>query len=170
VNRDLAFGTAGVVVAAGYYWLAVSIPDSALADEVGPQGLPIVYAIVLLCLSLILVVRSLRTIQLAGLARRSPAALGTPEPDARIQDPHRPFHLTRVAGMLAIGVAYIVLVPWLGYAVTLAGLIFVATWYQGGGASRTTALVAVAGAIVFWLLFVALLGIPQPPGIWAQRF
>lgn len=147
MNRDLAFGTAGAVVAAGYYWLAASIPDSALSDAVGPQGLPIAYAAVLLLLSLILIARALR---------------------ARQQESKMTFHVTRVAGMLAFGVAYIVVVPWLGYVPTLAGLICVTTWHQSGVVTRATVLVAVAGAIVFWLVFVALLGIPQPPGIWAQ--
>jgi hypothetical protein len=183
VNRDLAFGVAGVVVAAGYYWLAASIPDSALADAVGPQGLPIAYAAVLLLLSLILIARALRTVRLDALAQgernsepgtsahgpRIPTP-GPRIPDAgsRLTDPG--FRLRRVAGMLAIGVVYIVVVPWLGYVPTLAGLILVTTWYQSEFVTRTTALVAIAGAIVFWLVFVALLGIPQPPGIWAGSF
>jgi hypothetical protein len=154
VNRDLAFGIAGVVVAVVYVALAVAIPESALADAVGPRGLPIAYAVVLLLLSLILIGRSLR----------SP----TPDPQSPLPGPR--FHLARVGGMLALGVAYVVLVPWLGYAPTLAGLILAITWYQSGVVTRTTAVVAVAGAIVFWLVFVALLGIPQPPGIWARRF
>jgi hypothetical protein len=169
VNRDLAFGVAGVLVAAGYYWLAASIPDSALSDAVGPQGLPIAYAAVLLLLSLILIVRVLRTVRLDALAQGKP----NPEPGTSDRGPRIPdhaFRLRRVAGMLAIGVAYVVVVPWLGYVATLAGLILVTTWYQSEFVTRTTVLVAIAGAIVFWLVFVALLGIPQPPGIWAGRF
>lgn len=149
MNRDLAFGAAGAAIAAGYGALAAAIPESALADAVGPQGLPIAYAAVLLLLSIILIVRALR---------RAP------------KEPQTPFHIRRVAGMLAFGVAYVVLVPWLGYGVALAGLILATTWYQSGVVTRTTALVAVAGAIVFWLVFVALLGIPQPSGIWGRAF
>jgi len=149
VNRDLVFGACGAIVAAGYYGLAVSIPRSALADAVGPQGLPTVYAFVLLFLSLILIVRALRTSQ---------------------QESKTAFHFGRVAGMLAMGVAYLLIVPWLGYVATLAGLILATTWYQTRVMTKTTVVVAVAGAMVFWLVFVVLLGIPQPPGIWAQRF
>jgi putative tricarboxylic transport membrane protein len=159
VNRDLVLGVAGATIATSYCGLAASIPESALADAVGPQGLPIVYGVVLLLLSLILIVRALRT------WNREPR---TPDPGSRVPDPR--VHLTRVAGMLAIGAAYIALVPWLGYIVALAGLIFATTWYQSGAATRTTALVAAAGAIVFWLVFVALLGIPQPPGVWGELF
>jgi hypothetical protein len=159
VNRDLVFGVAGATIATGYYGLAAAIPGSALADAVGPQGLPIAYGVVLLLLSLVLIVRAFRT---RNLEPR------TPDPRSRIPDSGS--RLARVAGMLGIGAAYVALVPWLGYIVALAGLIFATTWYQSGAATRTTALVAVAGAIVFWLIFVVLLGIPQPPGVWAQSF
>jgi len=158
VNRDLAFGLAGVVVAGGYYRLATGIPDSALADAVGPQGLPIAYAAVLLLLSLLLMGRSLRP----GRRER------TTDPRSPIPDPR--FHLARVAGMLAIGAIYLLLVPWLGYTVTLAALLLVVTWYLGGVVNRAIAVVAVSGAIVFWLLFVRVLGIPHPAGIWSQLF
>ena len=32
------------------------------------------------------------------------------------------------------------------------------------------ALVALSGAVFFWILFVAVLGIPHPPGIWPSLF
>jgi hypothetical protein len=68
--------------------------------------------------------------------------------------------------MLAIGVGYILLVPWLGYIPSLAGLIFATTYYQGGSVNRQVAVVALSGAVFFWLLFVVLMGIPQPAGFW----
>jgi hypothetical protein len=74
--------------------------------------------------------------------------------------------LWRVTGMLAIGVGYILLVPWLGYIPSLAGLIFATTYYQGGSVNRQVAVVALSGAVFFWLLFVVLMGIPQPAGFW----
>jgi hypothetical protein len=157
VNRDLAFGTAGAAIACGYYWLAGRIRASVLADAVGPQGLPIAYAAVLLLLSLILMARSLRRASLAQ-GRRST----DPEP--------RTLHAGRVAGMLAIGSVYVLLVPWLGYTITLAGLLLAVTWYVGGVVTRAVVLVAVSGAVVFWLLFVRLLGIPHPAGAWAAFF
>lgn len=148
MNRDLVFGASGAIVAVVYYGFASSIPTSALADAVGPQGLPIVYAVILLFLSLLLIIRSVRTRNM--------------EPGTQS------FHVARVAGMLAIGAGYIVLVPWLGYVVTLAGLIVAATWYQTRVVTKGALAVAVAGAIVFWLIFVVLLGIPQPSGIWTS--
>jgi putative tricarboxylic transport membrane protein len=151
VTRDLVFGGACLVLAAGYYLMAAAIPDSALSDAVGPQGLPKTYAIVLGVLSLILIVRSS-----AGKENHRHAA-----------SPPSPF---RIAGMLIIGIIYLAVVPWLGYVLSLTGLIAATTYYQGGGLSPRVALVSLSGAIFFWVLFVAVLGIPHPPGIWPSLF
>ena len=72
--------------------------------------------------------------------------------------------------MIVIGAVYIVAVPWLGYLVSLAALIAATTYYQGGGMNRRVAIVAVSGALLFWLLFVAILGIPHPAGFWPSLF
>ena len=50
------------------------------------------------------------------------------------------------------------------------GLIAATTYYQGGGLNGRVALVALSGALFFWVLFVAVLGIPHPPGIWPALF
>jgi hypothetical protein len=74
--------------------------------------------------------------------------------------------LWRAAGMLVIGLVYLIVVSRLGYILSVASLIFVTIHYQGGAAGRRAAAVAVAGTLLFWVLFVLLLGIPQPAGFW----
>jgi hypothetical protein len=155
VNRDFALGGATLALAAGYYLMAATIPQSLLADAVGPQGLPKTYAVLLAGLSLILVVRS--------LARRRVVST---EPAVSQGQSAQRHALWRVMGMLMIGVIYILVVPSLGYILSLAGLIFATTYYQGGAVNRQVAVVAVAGAMLLRLLFVMLLGIPQPAGMW----
>jgi hypothetical protein len=66
--------------------------------------------------------------------------------------------------MLLIGIAYVLVAPWLGYLLSISGLIFATTYYQGGTTDRRAALVALCGGIFFWVLFVAFMGIAQPPG------
>jgi putative tricarboxylic transport membrane protein len=153
MNRDLVFGGAAFALAVGYYLMAAAIPTSFLADAIGPQGLPKAYAVLLAGLSLVLVVRSVRL-----------------QPDLGSADSRRPAidrqTLGRVAGLLAIGVAYVGVVPRLGYMLSLAALIVATTYYQGGALNRHVAVVAMSGAVFFWLLFVMLLGIPQPAGLW----
>lgn len=153
MDKDALFGTATLVLSVAYYGMATSIPSSQLADAIGPQGLPKAYAILLAILSIILIGRSLARRR----ASRPKAAAAGPAPRSA---------LWRVAGMLGIGVAYILLAPWLGYVLSIAGLLFATTYYQGGSVNRPVGLVAVSGAIFFWFLFVVLMGIPQPPGWW----
>jgi len=173
MNKDLAFGTSTFALGAGYYWMAARIPESQLADAIGPQGLPRTYAILLAALSLVLIVRSLtRKVGLKPDTTPAPRSGRSvrlqPDPsvhEVRLQ-PDSDSTIWRVAGMLAIGIIYILVVPWLGYLLSLAGLIFATTYYQGGSINRQVAIVAVSGAVFCWVLFVLLMRIPQPPGLW----
>jgi putative tricarboxylic transport membrane protein len=138
-----------LAVAGLYYAAATALPASQLDDAVGPQGLPKSYAVVLAILAAILVVRSLRAADVAAPQRHA---------------------LSRVAGMLLIGIVYVVVAPWIGYMPALAALIMVTTYYQGGPVNRRAGIIAVSGAILFWVLFVFVLGIPQPAGFWPSLF
>ena len=158
MNRDVAFGTAMLALSGAYYWIAAGIPESQLADAIGPRGLPRTYAILLAALSLILIVRSLNRVRSAV----PPSVRG-----GRLQ-PDSGSTIGRVAGMLAIGVVYMAVVPWLGYVLSLAGLIFATTYYQGGSINRQVAVVALSGAVFCWVLFVLVMGIPQPGGWWTR--
>jgi hypothetical protein len=154
-NRDLVFGSATLVLAAVYYALTITIPHSDLTDPIGPQGLPKTYAVVLAVLSIFLIARS--------ITRPANLEPGTSNPDSRIPTPG---HMPRVIGMLLIGVAYILVLPWLGYLLSVAGLIAVTTYFQGGSINARSVLVAISGALCFWLLFIWLLRIQYPAGLW----
>ena len=158
MNRNLLFGGASLVLALVYYVMADAIPTSLLADAVGPGGLPKAYAVVLGGLSLLLMLRA------AVQRRRAGASAGAERKEPAAQ----PAQYLRVAGLLGIGALYIIAVPWLGYAVTLALLIAATAYYQGGALTRRLALVSIVGALFFWFLFVFVLRIPQPPGFWPE--
>jgi hypothetical protein len=140
-------GIITLLLALAYYAAAAAIPPSMLADGVGPGGLPRIYAVALAALSLLLIARSGRP-----AAVHDEAASGA----------------WRSAGIVLIGVAYLLVVPWLGYLPSIAGLIAATALYQGGVDRRRLAAVAAAGALFFWLLFVVVLGIDQPAGVWSS--
>ena len=176
MNRDLALGGAGLALAAGYSLMAATIPASLLSDAVGPRALPNTYAVVLSVLSLLLIIRSIPSVR---RPRTNVRGVGhQPDHDdvrsVRLQpDRGTPIDrpaLWRVAGLLAIGATYVAVVPWIGYLPSLAGLIAATIYYQGGVLNRHVVVVALSGAAVFWLLFVMLLGIPQPAGLWPAFF
>lgn len=150
MNRDAALGVGLLLVAAGYYALASALPPSDLADAVGPAGLPKAYAVVLAVLSVLQIVR----------ASTRPTA-DAPALTRRV--------LLRVAGLLAIGVLYIAVVPWVGYPVAIAGLIVGTSYYQGGRLDARVWGVGVLGALALWVVFVLVLGIEHPQGVWLER-
>ncbi len=148
--RDLTCAAVLLFVAGSYYALASNIGRSALADEVGPAGLPVVYALVLATIALVLAGQAvLRTLLLRAVDDSAPA--GQPA-----------LVLRRAGGVFAIGIGYVLGVPLVGYFLALVLVIAAMALYQGERASARLATIAVAGAALFWLLFVRLLGIPMP--------
>ena len=171
-SSDLGLGVVMLAIAATYYLLGTSIPQSALDDAVGPRGLPRAYAIVLAALAILTIARGARLRQGYGGQAESRAATPKPKPASSVRS-------WRFVGLAMIGIAYLAVVPWLGYLVSIALLIAGAAWYQGGSitgefdrarSARGILVVAASGAVVLWLLFVALLGIPQPSGLWSDIF
>ena len=156
MTRDFVLGGILLALSGTYYALAAAIPDSQLSDAVGPGGLPRAYALLLGVLSLLLMARAwtgrVRLRPISGVARAETV----------------PYAAARVGGMLAIGVVYVAVVAWVGYVVALAGVIIGTACCQGRRLDRRVLLVGAGGAGVLWLLFVRLLGIPQPAGIWSS--
>ncbi len=151
MNRDFIAGLVGLIFAIAYYAMATQIQNSQLADEVGPAGLPKIYAVLLGGFSALLMVRALLRPAVAGGNRPVGEEL---------------FAVRRALGVLAIGVAYVVLVPWLGYPLAIALVIAAASLYGGGQISLRLAVIAALGALGLWFVFVFLLHIGQPAGIW----
>jgi hypothetical protein len=154
--RELIAAAILASIAAGYYALAVSIESSALADEIGPTGLPIVYAIALGTLAIALAGHALVVGFLRGAAHSAPA--GNAGADRQT--------LVRATGMLAIGAVYLACVSWLGYIVSLAAVILAVALYQGEPFGRRIVATAAGGALSFWVFFVLLLGVEMPTGFW----
>ena len=150
LNAELTFGVVALAAAAAYYAAARAIPSSLLDDVVGSGGLPKAYGLALAVLALAQIARALGS-------RRRIAARSSGEP--------MPSH-GKTIGTLALGLAYGAVLPWLGYAGSIALLIAATAAYQGSGFNRRVALIAAGGAVFLWALFVWLLGIPQPAGIW----
>ena len=152
MNRDFTAGLIGLTFAIAYYAMSTHIQASQLSDEVGPAGLPKIYGLLLGGFSALLMVRALVL---------RPAMAGTSRPAAEEW-----FALRRALGVLVIGVAYVARVPWLGYPLAIALVIGAGSLYGGGQISLRLAIIAALGALGLWFVFVFLLHIGQPAGIW----
>jgi putative tricarboxylic transport membrane protein len=147
VLKDLGCGVAGLALAAAVYVLADELPRSLLSDPTGADGLPKLLAYLLGALSLALIV---------GARRRAPAAL--PEQGDGLGK-----HL-RSAGMLGLGVLYLIAVPWLGYLPAIFVFILAVAIYAGTRPGWQPIAISAVGAVALWFTFVKLFAIPMPAG------
>jgi len=153
--RDAVVG-AVILAFAGLYWLSArTIRHSSLEDSIGAAGLPNTLAALLAGLALLLILRSLFS--------RSRPDRREPRNETDVEAPRAHF---RALGMLLLGVAYLVVVPSFGYALSVALLVAAVALYNHQRPSLRLALVTILISVGFYLLFVRLLNIPLPPGIW----
>jgi putative tricarboxylic transport membrane protein len=148
----------GLIVLAGLYWLgADQIRVSRLEGIVGAQAVPKGLAATLLILSVLLIVQDLWRAR----HRRQPGV-----PGVGADAPGDPGAPARALGMLLIGVAYLCVVGLIGYLPAIALLMLTVALYAGRPWSLPLVLIALGGAALYYLMFVRLLGIPLPAGIW----
>ncbi|HSA80551.1 MAG TPA: tripartite tricarboxylate transporter TctB family protein [Geminicoccaceae bacterium] len=156
MTRDTGFGL-GLLLLAGLYWLgADQIRVSRLEGIVGAQAVPKALAVSLMILAALLIAQDL------WRARRAAAAVGGADGEAGGTQAH-----LRAAGMLLIGMGYLVVVSAIGYVPAVALLVLATARFMGRPWSAELILLAVGGALLYYLLFVRLLGIPLPPGLWS---
>ena len=146
----------GLMALSGLYWLgADQIRISRLEGAVGAQAVPKGLAVSLAVLAALLIAQDLLQ------ARRAAGVARSEEREVSGSYAH-----LRAAGMLMIGIGYLALVGTIGYMPAIALLVVATALYLGRSLSARVVLVAVGLAVLYYLIFVRLLGIPLPPGIW----
>ncbi len=155
--RDFWIGVVALGFAALYWFEAGKIRISPLDDPVTAAGLPKALGVALGVLAMVMIVRSvLERVILSRAPARETAAR---PPLAERMRPH-----LRAAGVLGLGVGYLLVVPHIGYTLAIIALIMAVSLYIGASFGFRFVAVAVLGGAFFYLLFVELLGIPLPPG------
>ena len=167
VPRDVWIGLA-MLAGAGLYWLgADGIKISPLDGAVNAAAMPKALAYALAAFSVLLIVRAL---SIEAMARRAAMLVGVKAPSADSPPAKATSTATphlRAAGVLAIGVGYLLILYTTGYLIAAALLIMAMATYVGARFGPRLAAVAVALAVGFHVVFVELLGIPLPPGLLA---
>ncbi len=170
IPRDIWIGLVTMAFA-GLYWSAADgIPISPLDGIINAGALPKALAVAMMIFSLLLILRALLTEMMYLRAARR--AVGSPA-DRPEEEGSKAFSFPqhmKAFGVLVIGVAYLLVLPWLGYIVSATLLIIVMSVYIGAKASAYTLGVAFVTALIFYLLFVQLLDIPLPSGFWPTLF
>ena len=165
--RDIFVGIFMLLLSVLYWFEANKIRISPLDGPVGASGLPKSLAYALGALSIIMIARSVVKIVLKRRRSSTQPTAATAEgmPLGARMLPH-----LRAIGMLLIGVGYLLTVSRLGYMPAIAGLLLIVALFSGAPFSLKTALFAIIGSLICYLLFVRFLGIPLPDGIYLEPF
>lgn len=150
------------VLAILYWFGADALPKSRLGGQVGADGMPKLLAISLAVLSVALAIQTL------AYMRKERRAPGAPPPETADDDNAAQGWKThaRAFGLIVIGAVYLALLPHLGYGLSAALLLLVVSIYAGVKPTWRTLVFAVVGGIAFYFIFVRLLQVPLPAGIW----
>ncbi len=160
---NLSASIFGILVSSAYIWQARAIEDSLLSDEVGAGGVPAGVGLVMLAASIALLLKAL-----LAHARASRQATVSPEgePGGEAADgasrPHR-----MAFGLLAILAAYVLLLPWAGYIVSMGLLAAGVALFAGARMAPVLAAFALAIGPLLWFLFEYLLQVRMPAGAWS---
>ena len=148
-QRDRLLAVVVATFAASVVAAARGIEDSLLSDAVGAGGVPQGVGIVMGGAAVVLFVKSFFGGSAAG-----------------DRDDSRPWRdvLWRTAGLVAILVAYGVLLPVLGYALTVSLLVGAAGWLAGAAPRLPLALCAGAAGPALWAMFDQALQVRMPVG------
>ncbi|AZQ67127.1 hypothetical protein EF888_08275 [Silicimonas algicola] len=165
VPRDVWIGLAALALG-GWYWRAAGdIPISPLDGIVNAAALPRSLAIAMMGFSVLLILRALaiEAMYLRAARRVEGAASSRPKLDGMEFSLSQ--HL-KAAGVVAIGIVFLLVLPLLGYLLSVLLLVFVMSAYIGARAGVYTLGVSAMLAVAYYLLFVRFLDIPLPAGIW----
>lgn len=158
MDRDLICGLMGFSIALLYLMAAGDIPDSAIGDTVGAAGIPHVLGYALAVVSALFVIARLLIIRRVGVpVEKTGGAFDTPAAA-----------FMSAAGTVLICAVAIFFFETAGYLLTIMLLVLALCLYQGERLNLRLVIVAAGGTFVLWLLFVALLGVHMPHGIWAD--
>jgi preprotein translocase subunit SecG len=158
-----------LLVLSGAYWMGSNmIAQSSMSGSVGADGLPKLLAIVLAVLSVILIVQSLVMRRLAAASQEVAKEVAVEE-GGEVDEFTRRGHVLAVI-LLAITIVYSLILPYAGYAVSIGFLLLAVALFYGRRPSVGLFAFVAIGAGCFHLIFVTLLGVRMPVGIWPSLF
>ena len=143
------------------YALDATTIDMRLGQQVNAAAFPLAAAVFTAVSSVMLLVALRRASDLNP--RASDLDPRARDLDRRVRDLDRPADVGRTEVLFtAMGFAYWLSLPWLGYVVATSLFLLVGTLSLGEPVSLRPFVVSIATAALFWVVFVFLLGVPLP--------
>ena len=159
-QRDRVLALLAAALAVTFVIGARGIEDSLLSDAVGAGGVPQGVGVAMLVAAIALFAKSFRgsAVQATAPARHTSENAGLPWPAVAL----------RTAGLVAILAGYGVLLPRLGYPLTVSLLVLASGWLAGAAPRWPLWLCAVIAGPLLWALFDWALKVRMPIGtLWS---
>ncbi len=137
---DRILGGAGLALACFYIWAATIIPDSFMADAVGPRTFPIIIGAIIIICSVVFILR----------------------PDPEPQWPAIS-NLLEIAGAVAVMAVYAKLLPELGFVISTVFATTYLTWRLGSPILGSI-ITGVATSVGIYVVFRLILGLSLARG------
>lgn len=164
LKRDMVAAIGLMLLALAYGLKAQTIPGSSLTGKgLGADAVPSALAVAMGLFAFLLLLRSAR-----ALRRMAPSVAAPQAPLPPLAERLRPHR--RALVMLAFGIIFVNVLDYTGYALAIALLLAATAWYNGQSKLKPLLLFAAGGAVVYDLLFVHLLNVTLPAGIWPSLF
>jgi hypothetical protein len=158
---NLVTGGVGLAFSLVYINFARGIEDSLLADAVGASGVPVSVGALMAIASAALLVKGFLPV-----ARRATGKVeGADDGGAPAFRPH-----WLAAGLLLILAAYLLVLPWLGYVLSIGLMAAAVGWFAGGREVKVLLGFTVLTGPILWFLFDFALKVRMPAGIWPTLF
>jgi hypothetical protein len=155
-TADKLTGALGLVASVAYGYTALNIEDSLLADAVGAGGVPFSVACVMFLAALFLSLK----------AWFKPQDKTRVEPQAEVSEGSAHPHAMALALLLILAL-YVLVLPYLGYVVSIGILVVCSAWLGGARQKRSLIGSALLAGPVLWLIFDWALSIGLPMGFWS---
>ena len=150
-QRDAVLGAVVGLFALAYIAAARSIEDNLLADAVGAGGVPQAAGVALLLASLALLIKS-------WFARKSRDAA----PAGAVTEPWRRLRISAL--LVSVLLAYALVLPLLGYIVSVSLLVLAVALLAGARRRLPLALCTATSGIAMWAIFDLALKVRMPVG------
>ena len=157
-TADFLLGGICLVAGATYYSVASVIPKSMLSDEIGPGGVPAVVGLAAMVVSVLIMLKAMVVWNQERLAAKLASPVTTDEAAEAVGS-----HWLSVSLVLVL-VSLIVILPILGYIISIFLLIMVSAALSGHAKNLKLLVFSLVSSVTLYVIFQVIMSVKLPKG------
>jgi hypothetical protein len=157
-TADFLLGGICLVAGAIYYSVASEIPKSMLSDEIGPGGVPAVVGLAAMVVSVLIMLKAMVVWNQERLAAKLASPVTADEAAEAVGS-----HWLSVSLVLVL-VSLIVILPILGYIISIFLLIMVSAALSGHAKNLKLLVFSLVSSVTLYVIFQVIMSVKLPKG------